>query len=78
MDGSGYPAGVSGDKIHLESRILGVSDVIEAMTAERPYRKSLDISIALGEIKDNDGKLYDKQVVKACVKLFEKKNFNFK
>lgn len=38
LDGSGYPRGLKGDAIMLESRILGVADVVEAMASHRPYR----------------------------------------
>lgn len=77
MNGSGYPEGISGDEILTESRILAVADVVEAMTAERPYRAALDIEFALKDIKKNAGKLFDKPVVKACLDLFRKKNFEF-
>lgn len=77
LDGSGYPAGLSGDEIYKESRILAVADVVEAMTAQRPYRPALDIEVALKEIKKNAGKLYDKRAVNICLKLFRKENFTF-
>lgn len=40
MDGSGYPLGVSGDKIHPYARIVAVADLYDAMTSERAYQKS--------------------------------------
>ncbi|NQS89745.1 PAS domain S-box protein [Patescibacteria group bacterium] len=77
MDGSGYPQGLSGDKILLEARILAVADTIEAMNFRRPYRESLGIDKALEEISKNKGILYDPQVVDACMKLFVKEGFKF-
>ena len=77
LDGSGYPNELQGDEIKLEARILAVSDVIEAMTAHRPYRSGLGIDIALDEIKSNAGKLYDKEISKIAVKLFEIDKFDF-
>ena len=77
MDGSGYPNGVKGDDIKLEARILAVADVIEAMTAHRPYRPGFGIDITLEEIKSNAGKLYDKEVSKAAIELFEKDKYDF-
>jgi len=71
MDGSGYPAGLKGEEILLEARILAVADVIEAMATHRPYRPALSIETALEEISDNKGKLYDPIVVEACLKIFE-------
>jgi len=71
MDGSGYPQGLQGDEILLEARIIAVADVVEAMSSHRPYRPSLGLDKALGEIKTNKGILYDADVVDACLKLFE-------
>ncbi len=77
MDGSGYPRGLKGDEILLEARILGVADVVEAMASHRPYRPALGIQMALDEIKRNKGKLYDPQVVDACIKVFKEKGFKW-
>jgi HD-GYP domain-containing protein (c-di-GMP phosphodiesterase class II) len=70
MDGSGYPQGLSGKDILLEARIIGVADVIEAMSAHRPYRPALGIEIATEEIIKNRGTLYDPQVVDACLSIY--------
>jgi response regulator RpfG family c-di-GMP phosphodiesterase len=77
MDGSGYPAGLSGEDILLEARILAVADVVEAMISDRPYRLALDIKDALEEISQNRGVLYDPEVVNACLRLFTEKGFTF-
>jgi len=77
MDGSGYPAGLSGDDILLEARILGVADVVEAMASHRPYRPALGIDKALEEISQKRGSLYDPEVVDACLKLFAENRFKF-
>jgi putative nucleotidyltransferase with HDIG domain len=78
LNGSGYPNNLKGDKILLEARILGVADVVEAMSSHRPYRPALGIDKALEEISRNKGILYDSKVVGACLKLFKKKGFKFK
>ncbi|MDI6688456.1 MAG: HD domain-containing protein [Desulfobacterales bacterium] len=78
MDGSGYPQGLSGEGILLEARILGVADVVEAMTSNRPYRAALGIDKGLEEISINRGKLYDIKVVDTCLKLFKENKFKFK
>jgi PAS domain S-box-containing protein/putative nucleotidyltransferase with HDIG domain len=75
MDGSGYPNGLPGDQILLESRILMVADVVEAIASHRPYRPTLGIEVALGEIEKNKGILYDPEVVTACLRLFREKGF---
>jgi HD-GYP domain-containing protein (c-di-GMP phosphodiesterase class II) len=77
MDCSGYPSGLSGEDILLEARILGVADVVEAMSSHRPYRPAHGIDKALEEISQNRGVLYDPEVVDACLKLFADKGFKF-
>jgi PAS domain S-box-containing protein/putative nucleotidyltransferase with HDIG domain len=77
MDGSGYPAGLKGDAICLEARILAVADVVEAMASHRPYRPALGIDAALAEISNNKGTLYDVQAADACLRLFKEEGFVF-
>ena len=77
MDGSGYPFGLKGDDIRIEAKVIGVADVIEAMSSHRPYRPSLGINKAFREIMQNSGTLYDTDVVDATVNLFSKKEFSF-
>ncbi len=77
MDGSGYPNGLIGDQILLESRIVAVADVVESMASYRPYRPALGIDAALDEIEKNKGILYDINVVDACQKLFRENRFAF-
>jgi PAS domain S-box-containing protein/putative nucleotidyltransferase with HDIG domain len=75
VDGSGYPRNLKGDEILIESRILAVADVIEAMASHRPYRPSFGIEAALNEISKNKGILYDHAVVDACLRLFREKGY---
>ncbi len=75
LDGSGYPNGIKGRSIILESRILAVADTVEAMASHRPYRASLGIQTALDEIRSGSGKLYDAKVVNACIRLFKEKGY---
>jgi len=77
QDGSGYPQGLKGDHTSLEAKIVAVADVVEAMSFERPYRKALGVHAALREIVKNRGKLYDPEVVDACVAVFKEKKFHF-
>lgn len=77
MDGSGYPLGISGDKILLESRIIAVADTVEAMASHRPYRAALGTEAALEEIHNKQGIIFDSTVVDACLKLFKEKGFTF-
>jgi PAS domain S-box-containing protein/putative nucleotidyltransferase with HDIG domain len=77
LDGSGYPAGLTEADILIEARIIAVADVVEAMSSHRPYRPMLGTDKAMEEIQQNSGKLYDADVVNACVRLFREKKFNF-
>lgn len=77
INGSGYPNHFKGDEIFLEAKIIGVADVMEAMSSHRPYRPALGIDAALEEISKNKGILYDAEVVNVCLNLFKKKGFKF-
>jgi PAS domain S-box-containing protein len=75
MNGSGYPNGLTGDNLLMESRILAVADVVESMGSHRPYRPSLGIEAALEEIEKNRGTLYDNAVADVCLRLFREKDY---
>ncbi|MFA5867192.1 MAG: HD domain-containing phosphohydrolase [Actinomycetota bacterium] len=77
LDGSGYPNSLSGDQIFKEARIISVADVAEAMQSHRPYRPCFSRELALAEITDNKGRLYDPEAVDACVFLFSEGGFEF-
>ncbi len=70
MDGSGYH-GMEGSSLLVESRILGVADVVEAMSSHRPYRPALGIEEALAEVRAKSGCHFDATVAAACVELAE-------
>jgi PAS domain S-box-containing protein len=78
MNGSGYPRNLKGDEIIMESQILAVADVVEAMASHRPYRAALGIDTALDEIEKNKGILYDNTIADACLKLFREKGYQLK
>lgn len=71
LDGTGYPLGIKGDDILLESRILAVADTIEAMGSHRPYRPAQDLDITFQELKKMSGKGLDAQVVQVAIELFK-------
>lgn len=75
FDGSGYPDGLSGEEILLEARIIGVADVVEAMTSRRPHRPARPIESALAEIEAGSGTLYDPRVAAACLALFRERHY---
>lgn len=59
LDGKGYPAGLSGDEISLETRILSTADVFDALTAARPYRPAIEVHHALEIIEGEVGTAID-------------------
>lgn len=77
LDGSGYPQGLKDGEILLESRIMTVADVVEAMASHRPYRPALGIEVALQEIERGRGTAYDATVADACLKLFRENKYTF-
>jgi putative two-component system response regulator len=76
MNGSGYPSRLTGENLLLESRILAVADVVEAIASYRPYRPPFGIEVALDEIEKNKRTLYDSEVVGACLRLFREKGYS--
>jgi putative two-component system response regulator len=72
VDGSGYPAGLKGEEMLPQARILAVADVVEAMASHRPYRAALGIEAALAEVHEGAGTRYDADVVTACERLFSR------
>jgi response regulator RpfG family c-di-GMP phosphodiesterase len=68
-DGQGYPDGLTGNAIPLNSRILAVIDSFDAMTNNRPYRKALKLDKALNELTQNSGLQFDKKVVDTFLKI---------
>jgi HD-GYP domain-containing protein (c-di-GMP phosphodiesterase class II) len=76
INGSGYPKGISGNEILLEAKILAVADVVEAIASHRPYRPAHTIDVALNEIVQNKGILYDPEVVAACLRVFKEKSYH--
>ena len=73
LDGSGYPNGAKGDEMLIESKILAIADVVDAMTSHRPYRPALGPEAALAEIQKGRGKIYDAAAVDACVHVMAQK-----
>jgi len=68
-DGKGYPDGLAGDAIPLESRILHVADALEAMTSSRVYREALQIDEAMRELEAGAETQFDPAVAQKMVEL---------
>jgi PAS domain S-box-containing protein len=75
LDGSGYPDGITGDKLSLEVNILAVCDVVEAMSSHRPYRPARTTTDVLKELRDGRGTKYDASVVDVMLSMIESEQF---
>jgi diguanylate cyclase (GGDEF)-like protein len=71
-DGRGYPDGLSGDEIPLESRIILVADAFEAMISDRPYRRGRPEADALAELDRCAGTQFDPNCVTALHRVLER------
>ncbi|MEJ2694363.1 MAG: hypothetical protein P8166_15340, partial [Candidatus Thiodiazotropha sp.] len=72
-----YPLGVCGEELLLESRILAVADVVEAIASFRPYRPALGFDFAIAQIEAGRGTIFDSDVVDHCIRLIREKHFEF-
>lgn len=70
-DGTGYPQHLQGENIPLYGRIIGVADAFDAMTANRVYRKKLDINYVINELKRCRGTQFDPRIADIMLKLIE-------
>jgi putative nucleotidyltransferase with HDIG domain len=74
LNGTGYPKGLKGDEIALESRILAVADIFDALTADRPYRAAMPISKALAIMADDAGTAIDSNCFEALKRALARVN----
>ena len=68
-DGTGYPDGLKGEAIPLYARILTVADTVDAMGADRPYRKGRSTDVIIAELKRCSGTQFDPKVVEGFLKV---------
>lgn len=66
-DGQGYPSGIKGGDIPLGSRIILISDTIDAMTTDRPYRKRLPLDVVIAELQKCRGTQFDPEIVDVAI-----------
>jgi HD-GYP domain-containing protein (c-di-GMP phosphodiesterase class II) len=66
-NGEGYPDGLKGEEIPLESRILAIADSFVAMTSLRPYSQALTYEAAIEELKSGAGKQFDPNLIKVFI-----------
>lgn len=72
-NGTGYPNGLKNGAIPIGARIIAVADAYDAMTTNRPYRKAFSKKEAIKRLKQNSGTQFDPKIVKAFLKIIEKK-----
>jgi putative nucleotidyltransferase with HDIG domain len=77
FDGSGYPDRLRGSDIPIESRVLMMADVVEAMSSDRPYRIALEPERIIEEVKEMSGEWLDPQVVGAFLRLINTEGYLF-
>ncbi|MGN0153629.1 MAG: HD domain-containing phosphohydrolase [Lachnospiraceae bacterium] len=70
-DGKGYVHGLKGEDIPLNARIIGIADAFDAMTANRVYRKKLDLEHVIEELKKGRGTQFDPKLVDILLGLIE-------
>ena len=68
-DGSGYPDGLQGDDIPLESRIIGIAEAFDSMTSRSSYREALSWDAALAEIEQGAGTQFDPDLARRLLEL---------
>ena len=76
FDGAGYPDGIRGEDIPLESRILTIADSYDAMTSLRPYRPALKIREAIAELRRCAGTQFDPELVKAFCEIIGQNGYS--
>ncbi len=70
-DGSGYPDGLRGQQIPIESRIIHACDAFQAMSSDRPYRRARPRDWILKEIRDQSGRQFDPKVAEVLLLVIE-------
>lgn len=75
-DGRGYPKGLTGREIPLQSRIIALADTYDAITSERSYRSALSEETAIEEIRKNAGKQFDPEIARIFIEKVLDRSWN--
>ncbi|MFJ2740395.1 HD-GYP domain-containing protein [Streptomyces sp. NPDC087440] len=76
MDGSGYPYGLSGERIPEFARVVAVADAFDAMTSTRSYRRARPVAAAVAELERCAGTQFDARMVRALVAALHREGWN--
>jgi putative two-component system response regulator len=68
-DGNGYPNGLAGESIPQSGRITALTDVFDALTSSRSYKKAWTLESAVSFIQENSGKHFDPRLVDAFMRV---------
>lgn len=77
INGSGYPLGLKGDEVLRGAQLIGMADMLDAMTRNRPYQPAQTMAQALQVLQLSAGVLFDADLVQACVALFTEDGYRF-
>src|ERR1700728_1893184 len=69
-DGSGYPAGISGETIPIGARILAVVDCLDALASDRQYRQAMPLDRAMDRVKERAGSWFDPKIVEVLERRY--------
>jgi diguanylate cyclase (GGDEF)-like protein len=70
-DGQGYPLGIQGEEIPVESRLLAIANAYEALTNPRPYRRTFSHPEAVAELRRHAGTQFDPQLLEKFLRMLE-------
>jgi putative two-component system response regulator len=71
-NGTGYPAGLSGENIPLQGRLMAIADVYDALISERPYKTPMSHERAVSIIKDGSGTHFDPQLIEVFLSVADR------
>lgn len=71
FDGNGYPYGLKGNEIPVESKIIGIVDAVDAMLSRRSYKNPMPLAAVLDEIENNKGKQFDPYIANKAIKVIK-------
>jgi putative nucleotidyltransferase with HDIG domain len=77
IDGSGYPLGLKGTDVLRGAQIVGMADMLDAMTRDRPYQSAQTMDQALQVLLASSGVLFDAELAQLCVGLFVQEAYRF-
>lgn len=77
INGSGYPLGLKGEAVLRGAQLIGMADMLDAITRDRPYQPAQTTDQALQALMVASGVLFDHDLVQACVALFVEGGYRF-